>query len=362
MMIFEQVAPAELVAAAMVAALTVYVLLAGADFGAGFWDLLARGPRAEAQRTLIAHAIGPVWEANHVWLIIVVVLLFTGFPAAFASVMIALHVPLSLMLVGIVLRGSAFTFRSYDNSRMGRRRWNRAFAIPSILTPVLLGMVVGAIASGRLPERLERIDQLFRPWLAPFPIVVGLFTLALFAYLAAVYLTLEAEETALRDDFRARALNAAVAVGALAYAVYLLARTEAPIVFRGLSGSDWGFPVRLATGTCAILAIAALAGRRYQVARAAAMVQAALILWGCALAQQPYLVPPRLTVSNAAAPPLTQKLLLGALAGGSLILLPSIAYLFWVFKGNTLGRHPSPTLLATEGNRATPSRTDQSGG
>jgi cytochrome bd ubiquinol oxidase subunit II len=328
--------PEAAVAAVMLVALTVYAWFGGADFGAGVWDLLARGPRAEAQRELIAHAIGPVWEANHVWLIIVIVLLFTGFPPAFTVIMTTLHVPLSLMLVGIVLRGSAFTFRSYDNTELGKRRWNRIFSIPSVLTPILLGAVMGAIATGRLPTRLERIDQLFTSWLAPFPITVGLFTLAIFAYLAAVYLTLETDDSGLRDDFRRRALLAAVAVGALAYAVYLLARTHAPLVFHGLAASPWGLPVRIATGTCAIAALLGLWRRWYHLARATAMVQVALILWGCALAQSPYLVPPELTVSGAAAPPLIHKLLLAVLGAGSLILLPSIFYMFRVFKGHTL--------------------------
>ena len=143
------VSPAEAVAVVMLLALVIYALFGGADYGAGVWDLLARGPRATAQRELIAHAIGPVWEANHVWLIIVIVLLFTGFPSAFSAIMTTLHVPLSLMLIGIVLRGSAFTFRSYDNSEVGKRRWNRLFSIPSVVTPILLGAVIGAIATGQ---------------------------------------------------------------------------------------------------------------------------------------------------------------------------------------------------------------------
>ena len=332
----DAITPEGAVAVVMMIALTAYALLGGADFGAGLWDFLARGPRAAGQRETIAHAIGPVWEANHVWLILVVVLLFTGFPAAFALIMTDLHVPLSLMLIGIVLRGSAFTFRGYDNAEIGERRWNRAFSIPSILTPVLLGMIVGAIASGALPARIDRVSQLFTTWLAPFPIVVGLFTLALFALLAATYLTLETDDPALREDFRLRALCAAVAVGVLAYAAYLLARRDAPLVFHGLDRSAWGFPVRLATGSWAVLALAALWRRHYHTARFAAMLQVALILWGCALAQRPYLVPPDLTVAQAAAPPLTLKLVLGALAVGSVVLLPSIAYMFKVFKMHTL--------------------------
>jgi cytochrome d ubiquinol oxidase subunit II len=230
---------AEAVAAVMLVALVVYALFGGADYGAGMWDLLARGPRAAAQRELIAQAIGPVWEANYVWLIIVIVLLFTGFPAAFAAVMTTLHVPLSLMLIGVVLRGSAFTFRSYDNSEVGRRRWNRVFSISSVVTPILLGAVIGAIATGE-PGRAAAAGgpvPLLATWLGPFPLAVGLFALNTFAFVAAVYLTLEAPDPALSEDFRARALAAAVTLGGLAWVVYHLSRTEAPLVSHGLAAS-----------------------------------------------------------------------------------------------------------------------------
>ena len=324
-------------ACVMLAALTLYVLFGGADYGAGVWDLLARGPRASAQRDLIAHAIGPVWEANHVWLILVIVLFFTGFPLAFGAVMTSLHAPLSLMLVGIVLRGSAFTFRAYDPSERARRRWNRVFSIPSVVTPVLLGSIIGAIATGQVglaPDRQARAVV----WLGPFPIVVGLFALAIFAYLAAVYLTLETTDPQLRDDFRLRALISAVIVGVLAFAVYQIASTDAPDLIRGLGSSAWGLPVRAATGAFAIAAIAALWTRRYRIARIAAMAQVTLILFGCALAQYPLLVPPDLTIESSSAPPLVHKFLLAALAAGSLILIPSIVYLFRVFKVHTFKR------------------------
>src|SRR5262249_43666165 len=162
-----------------------------------------------------------------------IVLLFTGFPSAFAAIMTVLHVPLSLMLIGIVLRGSAFTFRSYDNTELSRWRWDRVFGLPSLATPLLLGMIIGAIATGRLGSHPGGPLPLSSSWLGPFPMVVGLFTLAIFAYLAAVYLTLETAEADLREDFRLRALGSAVVVGILAYAVYLLARREAPLVYGG---------------------------------------------------------------------------------------------------------------------------------
>ena len=208
----------------ILAALVLYALLGGADFGGGIWDLLAWGPRKREQRALIEHAIGPIWEANHVWLILVVVVLFTAFPAAFAAVSIALFVPLVLLLLGIVLRGAAFTFRTYDrpDDRV-QARWGAIFSGSSVLAPLVLGVVVGALASGRLRVAADGAEPF--AWVAPFPLAVGLFAAALFAFLAATYLAVEAAGP-LREDFRRRALGAGVAVFlcALALRRALLAR------------------------------------------------------------------------------------------------------------------------------------------
>jgi cytochrome bd ubiquinol oxidase subunit II len=306
------------VAACLLLALTAYVLLGGADFGGGVWDLLAGGPRRREQRALIADAIGPIWEANHVWLILVVVLLFTCFPGVFARLAVVLHIPLTLMLVGVVMRGSAFTFRTYDSQRDAvQRRWGTAFAIASVITPVLLGVWALYVA----------------PWLTPFAFAVGLLTLALFAFLAATYLTLEARDEALRDDFRRRALAAAAAVFVTALAALLVARRDAPDIGAGLTGSGWALAGQLATGVSAVTAIWALWTRRYPLARAAAAAQAACILWGWAAAQYPFIIPPTHTIQGAAAPAVTLRLTLIGLAGGAVVLIPSLWYLFHVFKG-----------------------------
>ena len=324
-----------IVAGLMLVALVFYALLAGADFGGGVWDLLARGPRAADQRALIADAIGPIWEANHVWLILVVVIMFTAFPPAFAVIMTALHIPLTVMLIGIVLRGAAFTFRTYDDQHdRVQRRWSVVFAIASVITPIMLGVCVGAIASGRITVENEIVTSgFFAAWLAPFPWAVGGFALALFAFLAAVYLTVEAHEPALRDDFRQRALLAALAVGVLALLVFLLAGTGAPRISAGLSASWWAWPLQIATGGAALGAIWALWTRRFYLARALAAAQVTLILAGWGAAQYPYLVEPNITIQAAAAPPITLRLLLIALAAGALVLFPSIYVLFRIFKG-----------------------------
>ncbi|HET8646702.1 MAG TPA: cytochrome d ubiquinol oxidase subunit II [Vicinamibacteria bacterium] len=322
------------IAGAVMAALTLYSLGGGADFGGGVWDLLARGPRAARQRDLVAHAIGPIWEANHVWLILAVVLMFVCFPVAWAVLSTALHVPLALMLVGIVLRGSAFTFRSYGGEDdAGERRWGRVFAIASLLTPVTLGMCVGAVASGAIRVREGRVlTGFFSPWLAAFPLAVGLLTLALFSFLAAVYLTREAGEEALREDFRRRALLAGVVTGALALGTLALARGTAAPLWSGLVQARWAGAFHLATAGAALGALAALWTRRYAAARALAIVQVTLVLWGWAAAQFPYVVPPDLTFAGTAAPPAVLRAVLAALAAGALLLVPSLVYLFRVFK------------------------------
>jgi cytochrome d ubiquinol oxidase subunit II len=324
-----------LIAGAMMVSLTFYALLGGADFGGGVWDMFASGPRKQAQRELIAEAIGPVWEANHVWLILVVVLLFTAFPPAFAAMAIALHIPLTLMLIGIVLRGSAFTFRSYDRrTDDAQRRWGRVFSMTSLITPVLLGVTVGAISSGRIRNDYSDFASAFvYPWLAPFPFAVGLFALALFAFLAAVYLTVEAGDEALREDFRLRALASAVAVGVMALVVFLLSGAGAPLVRHWLTRSWWTWPLQISTAVFALGAICALWMRRYRWARFCAAAQTSLILWGWGAAHYPYLVAPDLTIYNSAAPAITLRLVLWVLLAGSLLLFPSLYYLFRVFKG-----------------------------
>ena len=321
-----------IVAGGMLVAVTLYAILGGADFGGGMWDLLARGPRAKSQRDLISSAIAPIWEANHVWLIVVLVLLFNAFPPAFYALMVSLHVPLTLSLIGIVLRGAAFTFRHYDaHTDDVQRRWGRIFAIASTITPVTLGMCVGAIASGKIPADVQQMD-FFAAWLAPFPAVIGLLTLSVFAYIAAVFLTVEAENPQVRDDFRARALAAAALVFVFAWAAFALSGEGAPRVRAGLLHSRWSLAFHAVTGAFAITAIAALWARRFLIARVAAALQVVFIIWGWGLAQFPYLIEPSITIESAAAPKATLWILVTALAAGTVILVPSMYLLYRLFK------------------------------
>lgn len=328
-----------LLGGAMMAALCLYAVFGGADFGGGVWDLFASGPRKALQRALIEKAIGPIWEANHVWLILAVVLFFSAFPTAFAAISIALHIPLTLFLIGVVFRGSAFTFRAYDDRNDGRQqRWGLLFSLASVASPILLGVLVGTIASGEIHVESGVVTSgYFAPWLKPFPLFVGLFALALFAYLAAVFLAAEADAAGsaeLTSDFRRRAMIAGVAVSVVALVTFALSFRGAPLIRAGLTEHPWTWPLHLATAVAATTAFWALWTRRFGIARAAVVAQTTLILLGWAASQYPYLLVPSHTLTSAAANPRTQELLLVALAVGSALLFPSLYVLYRVFKGN----------------------------
>jgi cytochrome d ubiquinol oxidase subunit II len=325
--------PAELILALVtLAVLVLYAVSGGADYGGGMWDLLASGPRAQRQRDVVEHAIAPIWEANHVWLILVVVVLFTAFPPAFGAMMTALHVPITVVLLGVVLRGSAFAFRKYDPE--SRQHWGTIFGVASLATPFFLGLTLGGLASGQIRVDDGRVTTgFFSGWTSPFALAVGAYAQGLFAFLAAVYLTIDAEDDPeVQEDFRRRALVTGVALAPVAALVFVLARRDAPYIFRGLT--DWWAPLLLiATSICAVGALGTLWIRRFRIARVAAVGQVSLILIGWALAQYPYLVVPDITITNAATAPATLRLLLWTLALGTVVLLPSFAYLLYVFRG-----------------------------
>ena len=337
------------VAGTMVLSLNAYVLLAGADFGGGVWDMFAVGKDSHEQREIIADAIGPIWEANHVWLILVVVLLFTCFPRAFAHLATELHVPITLMLVGIVLRGSAFTFRKYDSHRdIVQLRWGRIFSIASFVTPILLGLCLGTVASGRVAldrefTGLSFAERFVEPWLtSPFGWAVGLLALSLFAFLAACYLTVEAEHSALCEVFRRRALQAQFAFLAIGGATIWLARTSAPNLHAGLTSGIVAALMLPATAVAVLVAVYSLVSSRFRIARVAAAAEATFVLWGWAWSQLPYLIPPNGRIDGLAASPAMLELNLITLAFGTAILLPGFAYLFWIFKRKDVISSPDP--------------------
>lgn len=322
-----------ILALVILVSLILYALTAGADFGGGVWDVLAFGPRAKAMREAIAEAIGPIWEANHVWLILVVVVVFTAFPAAFAQIMTALFVPLMLVLVGIVLRGSAFVFRKYAARHDATyRRWSAVFGASSLLTPFLLGLSLGALASGEIRVIDGRLATGFTAgWTGGFAIGCGVFAQFLFAFLAATYMTVQTEgDSALQRSFRVRALISGLALAPIALVVFLLARSGAPVIFEALTGFQ-APPLLVATSIAAIVALWALVKRRYPIARIAAAAQVACIVAGWGIGQHPWLIVPDVTFESAAGPPATLRFLVGALAAGAVLLFPSFYWLFRVF-------------------------------
>ncbi|BDE04863.1 cytochrome D ubiquinol oxidase subunit II [Vulcanimicrobium alpinum] len=310
-------------AAAAIALIVIalYAVFGGADFGGGVWDLLASGPRREAQRDTISNAIGPVWESNHVWLIFLIVVMFTCFPPAFADLMTYLNAPLTLALIGIVLRGAAFVFRNYaSDSPAMARNWTITFGIASILAPFFLGDAAGAVAAGDYA------------WLSPFAFSVGLFAVALFAQVAAVFLLQETPRGRLRDDFRRRAIRGTVAVWVVGLLPATLARSVAPQFFAALTSLAAATAIAIAV-LLGIAAMVLVARGNDQLARVAVGAEVVAVLGGWFGAQAPAIVPGRWTIDAAAAsPPMLQAFLIATLCG-AVVLIPSLVLLFAVFKG-----------------------------
>jgi cytochrome d ubiquinol oxidase subunit II len=328
--------PPVILAGITIIAVVMYCLLAGADFGAGFWDLVCSGPRAEQQRELIEGAIEPVWETNHVWLILVVVLMFVGFPAAFSAISVGLAVPVFLILLGIILRGSSYVFRAYFTGNIQTQlHWGKLFSIASCLTPLFLGIVIGAISANTVvlvngvPDR-----GWLSTWFHPLPFLVGTLSLSLFAYLSACYLTVEAQDQALQEDFRLRALFSGFVSLLSAFATYAAAGTFAPEILEGLSRAPYVWLLEVFAAIASLGAFQGLWVRSYRRARIAAAAQVGLIVLGWGVAQFPYLVRPNLTIAMAAAPMNILVDIEIACTIGAIVLFPSLYLLFSVFKAN----------------------------
>ena len=324
--------PAELLLAVMLTGLGLYALFGGADFGAGFWHLLAgRGRRGADRRALAEHSIGPVWEANHVWLIFVIVLFWTGFPSVFAAVMSTLYIPMTLIAVGIIARGAAFAFRKATATRRQRAVYGGAFAVGSVLTPFFLGAVGGAVASGRVPPGIAAGD-LLGSWWNPTSVFSGLLAVTVTAYLAAVYLTADARRQQrgdLAEHFRACAVAGGVAAGALAAAGLVVVRVDAPALWQALTAE--ALPWVTASAAAGVLSLALLVRRAYLAVRLSASIAVLALLAGWAAAQWPYLLP-GVTAADAAATESVLTAVLWALAGGAVLLIPSLVTLYVVFQ------------------------------
>lgn len=314
-------------AGAALVGLIAYGIFGGADFGGGVLDLLASGPRKVAQRTAISDAMAPVWEANHVWLIFVVVVLFSGFPAAYSGLSTALFFPLHLVLAGITLRGAAFVFRGYGPRELVRP-WGAMFGAASAITPFLLGVALGAVSEGGI--RVEDGIAVTTTWLTPWTLTLGALALALSAYLAAVFLTNETVGD-LREDFRERALVIGAVVVALSALAIPLARIRAPHLFAGLLSAR-AFPFLVAGVTAALASGYSLLRGWWAMARSSAILQIGLLLAGWGIAEYPYLIYPDVTIHDASAIVTTQRFMLFTLPFGAIVLGPSLWVLFRVFK------------------------------
>jgi cytochrome bd ubiquinol oxidase subunit II len=317
------------VAVVLFVAVSAYAVFGGADFGAGFWDLVAGGAaRGARPRALIDHSVGPVWEANHVWLIFALVVLWTAFPEAFASITLTLFVPLTLVALGIVLRGASFAFRKSLFRTSQQRVFGAIFASSSVLVPYCMGAIAGAIASGRVPAGGEAGDP-WSSWVNPTSIVGGVLAVTVGAYLASVYLIWDARrlaDDAMIEYFRRRAIAAAVVAGVVALVGIFVLRADSRYVFDGLTSR--ALPLVVLSALCGIGSLVLLLRRSPRGARLLAIGAVASIVWAWGVAQWPYILPTSLKVSAAAAPSGTLTTLLVVFGVATVVILPSLGFLY----------------------------------
>lgn len=337
----------------IVLSLLAYALLAGADFGGGFWDLVAGWGRRrsdakeardpEGQRGLIAASLGPVWEANHVWLIFVIVSVFSAFPAAFGTIATSLELPLGFALIGIVLRGAAYVYRAYGGgAALPDQWWGRIFAGASVLTPFMLGVSGAALATGSLGPRSAPTE----PFRSPFALTAGVLAVAVTAFLAAVYLCHNAAQSPATEHlvrvFRRKAMGAAVAAGAVAVAMLPFLYRDAPLVAARFT--DRSIPFAAVSAVCGVASLLVLWRERYVLARVTAALAVATVLGGWAAAQYPDLmvgvpgVNEYSAVQSAAAPQSVDAMLI-AMCLGMAVVLPSFYLLLKVFSRPAVDEH-----------------------
>jgi cytochrome bd ubiquinol oxidase subunit II len=308
---------------------TAYAIFGGADFGAGFWDLVAGGTRRGSRpREVIDHSIAPVWEANHVWLIFCFVVLWTCFPEAYASITLTLFVPLTIAAFGIVLRGASFAFRKSVFRTRDRRNFGAAFAASSVLVPYCMGAIAGAIASGRVPAGGQAGDP-WSSWVNPTSILGGLLAVCVVAFLAATYLVWDARRLAdeqMADYFRVRAFASGFVAGAVALVGIFVLRADATYLFHGLETR--ALPLVILSAIAGIGALFLLHRRNHTGARAAAIVASGSVVVAWGVAQWDYILPESLTVDQAVAPNGTVTAVLVAVGLAVVLILPAFALLY----------------------------------
>ena len=319
---------ADIAAVILWAGVTAYALFGGADFGGGIWDLLAgNAERGERPRVLIQHSLTPVWEANHVWLIFILVVLWTAFPKAFGAIMTTLYIPLALAAVGIVLRGAGFAFRKEIRGLGGRRAAGATFAISSVLTPFFMGTVAGAIAVGNVPASGD--GDPVSSWLAPAPLFFGVMFVATCAYLAAVLLIGDASRHDDRDlerYFSRRAIWASLGAGLAAAGGLIALHADGRYDYDGLTSS--GLPLVILSAVCGLAVLVLLIRREYRWIRPLAGATVVAVIWGWGVAQHPYLLPTSLKIGAAAAPGPTLTTVLIVFGIAAVVVLPSLALLY----------------------------------
>ena len=317
------------VAVVLLAAITAYAVFGGADFGAGFWDLVAGGAvRGDRPREVIDHSIGPVWEANHVWLIFCFVVLWTAFSEAYASITLTLFVPLTLAAFGIVLRGSSFAFRKTVFRTRDRRNFGAAFALSSVLVPYCFGAIAGAIASGRVPAGGVAGDW-WDSWVNPTSVLGGVLAVVGAAYVAAVYLVFDARRLAdesMVEYFRRRAIGASIVAGVVAIVGIFVLRADARYLFDELTTK--ALPLVIVSAVCGAGSLVLLTRHAERGARVLAVGAVASIVIGWGVAQWPYLLPETLEVTDAAAPSGTLGALIVATVGAVIIVVPGFVLLY----------------------------------
>jgi cytochrome bd ubiquinol oxidase subunit II len=317
---------ADVVAVILWAGATLYAVFGGADFGAGMWDLLVgKGKLSDRARAQIDHSIAPVWEANHVWLIFSLVVLWTGFPQAFSAVMTTLYVPLTLALIGVVLRGSGFAFRHAIEGPL-QASSTRIFGLSSVITPFFMGTVVGAVASGEVPA--DGNGDAFSTWTGLLPIIVGCMFVASAAYIAAVFLTHDSRsDEELRAYFVRRAVISAAVAGVFAVAGLVALHADARYVFDRLI--DQGLPLIILSGVCGAGALYLLVkGTRPWLLRPLAVGAFVAVIWGWFVAQFPFLIPGQLKIGQAAAAVATQTEIMVVFGAAALTVVPSLILLY----------------------------------
>ncbi|RKO20045.1 cytochrome d ubiquinol oxidase subunit II [Pseudarthrobacter phenanthrenivorans] len=332
---------AELLMAAMWICLTAYALFGGADFGGGFWDLIAgRAEKGRAQRNLIEHSIGPIWEANHVWLIFVIILTWTVVPSVFAAVSSTLYIPLTLVALGIIARGSAFAFRKVSQKLWQQRLFGGAFALSSVLTPFFLGTVGGSLASGRVPPGIAAGDPI-TSWINPTSLISGVLAVTTTAYLAAVYLTHDARregDPALAETFRRKALAAGVATGVVAGIELLVLAMDAPGLFGQLLAMP-AAPLAALSIAAGAASLALMWRRNFLTVRISAALAVTALLWSWGIAQYPYVLP-GLALGEASA---TENVLVAnaiAVVIAGILVIPSLWWLYAIFQRDEFAKHP----------------------